>query len=77
MLAEQILNHMTSILPSFDDDLKRAAYNEIAESEGLAPMSENTMHLDFFIRDSLLEPVIEMIIEGAAGSNVSKNNSVH
>jgi hypothetical protein len=37
-LAEQILNRIRIALPTFNDDLKRNAYNEIADFEGLDRM---------------------------------------
>ncbi len=66
-IAEQLLDRIESVLPSFTDDLKRTAYNEIADAEGLGRIEEAEGDFDSRICESLLDPVIDMLMDEAGG----------
>jgi hypothetical protein len=58
-----ILDQIRIPLPTFDDDLKRDAYNEIADSEGLARIEQDEADFDSWIDEALLGPAIDMLVE--------------
>ena len=66
-LAGQLLDRIRIVLPSIDDDLKRNAYNEIADAEGLDRIEEAEVDFDLSIYESLLDQVIDMLMEEAGG----------
>ena len=68
-IAGLILDQIRNILPTFDDDLKRAAYNEIADSEGLDRIEQDDTDFDSWIHESLLDPVIDMLMELDGGAS--------
>ena len=76
-LAGQILEHIGSILSLFDDDIKRSAYNEIADSEGLVRIDKDRVGFDSWICESLLDPVIDMLMGAEREDNSSKRRSLH
>ena len=61
IVVEQIRDQIRIALPTFHDDLKRAAYNEIADSEGLGRIEPTQVNFDFWITDSPSQNVIESI----------------
>ena len=61
-IAELILDQIRSVLPKFDDGLKRYAYNEIADSEGLNRIDQDDTDFDSWIHEALLDPVIDMLM---------------
>jgi hypothetical protein len=71
-IAEQILDHIKTILPNIDDALKRDAYNEIADAENLSRIEEDEVDFDSWIHEALLEPVIEMLVN-VEGESYSRN----
>ena len=69
-IAGLILDQIRIILPTFDDDLKRDAYNEIADSEGLSRIEQDEVDFDSWIHEALLDPVIEMLVELDGGDSM-------
>lgn len=76
-LADQILDRIRTALPTFNDDLKRDAYNEIADSEGLDRVEQDELGLDSMIPEALLDPVIDMLMELEGGGSRSQQFYVH
>jgi hypothetical protein len=75
--AGQIMDRMRIALPSFSDDLKRDAYNEIADAEGLDRIDADEVNFDSWIHEALLDPVIEMLMETEGGDNFPAQRSLH
>jgi len=62
-LAYQILGHLKNILPSFDDNIKRKAYNELADLEGLDRIEADEDDFDSWVCEAFLDLVINMLIK--------------
>ncbi len=76
-LAGQIMDLIRIALPSFSDDLKRDAYNEIADAEELERIDVDEVNFDSWIHEALLPPVIEMLMEAEGGDNFPAQRSLH
>lgn len=69
-IAQQILDQIRIALPTFNNDLKRDAYNEIADSEGLDRVDPTDADFDSWICEAFLDPVIDMLIELDGGDSM-------
>jgi len=76
-IAGQMLDHIKKILPYIDDNLKRDAYNEIADAEKLGRIDEDEVNLDLSINEALLDPVIDMLIDAENGDNLARKGPIH
>lgn len=72
-LVDRPLNQLRSILPSFADDLKRDAYNEMADAEKLGRLTDGEVDFDYRIVDALLDPVLEMLLRENDVNRPSRN----
>lgn len=77
VLAEQIHDRIKLILPSFDNELKRKAYNEIADADEMSRVDEDENEFDWRISDALLGPVIDMLMEAEGGDEFPAQRSLH
>ncbi len=76
-LAEQILDHIKNMLSSCDNKLKRDAYNEIAQAEGLGQIDEGEVDFDLWIHEALLDPVIGMLMNVEDDSQSPSRRCIH
>ncbi|MFZ4538538.1 hypothetical protein [Propionivibrio sp.] len=76
-IAGQMLDHIKNILPYIDDNLKRDAYNEIADAEELGRIDEDEVNFDLWISDALLDPVINMLIDVESSDNLAQKGLMH
>lgn len=75
--ADSIHNRIKSLLPAFDMDYKCDAYNELADSEGLARVENDIVGLDSWISDALLDPVIAMLTATEDGDSPTTLGRLH
>src|SRR5271169_5237496 len=61
-LVMQLLDRILQLLPHYDVNEKREAYNEFAASQGLSQLDQDDEDFDYWIHESLLDSVIQEII---------------
>lgn len=77
VIAGQMLDQIKNILPHIDDNLKRDAYNEIADAEELGRIDEEEVNVDLWINEALLDPVIDMLIDVERGEHLARKGPMH
>lgn len=75
LMVVWLIGHSTNFgaFSSFADDLKRDAYNEMADAEKLGRLTDGEVNFDYRIVDALLDPVLEMLLRENDVNRPSRN----
>lgn len=70
--VSQLENMILALLPSFSDFDKIEACNELADAEGLNRLDADDQDIDFWIYQSFINPVLDMLVETGAPNKQSE-----